>query len=276
MTSLESPSRGSKGGGTTVAVAVALAIILCAGSCADAQGNFEIQVYGADTVAPGRTMVELHSNMALLGTTRTIDGVRPTQHALHETIEVTQGFTEWYETGFYLFTSIQPDDGWEFVGTHVRPRLRVPESWKWPVGLSLSSEIGYQRRVYSTDIWTVEIRPIVDTQRGRWYLSFNPTFERAIEGPDVKRGWEFTPAAKVSYEVKPKVSLGIEYYGAIGPPGNVDRPRDQQHLVFGVLDLDLGEKWEFNVGVGAGLTRTTDSLLIKSIVGYRFDFFGGK
>jgi hypothetical protein len=65
------------------------------------------------------------------------------------------------------------------------------------------------------------------------------------------------------------VSLGIEYYGAIGPPGNVDRPRDQQHLVFGVLDHDLGENWEFNVGVGAGLTRTTDSLLIKSIVGYR-------
>jgi len=243
---------------------------------AEAQGNFEIQVYGSDTVAPGRTMIELHSNMAVLGTTRTTDGTRPTQHAAHETLEVTQGWTPWFETALYLFTSIQPDQGWEFVGTHIRPRLRIPESWRWPVGVSLSSEIGYQRRAYSEDTWTVEIRPIIDAQLARWYLAFNPTFARAIEGPDVARGWEFNPAAKVSYAVTKKVSLGIEYYGAIGPPGHIDRPRDQQHLLFGVLDLDLGENWEFNLGIGAGLTPSTDSLIVKSIIGYRFDFFGRK
>jgi len=259
-----------------VACVGVVASMMLATTCADAQGNFEIQVYGAETVAPGTTMIELHSNMAVLGSTRTTDGTRPTQHALHETLEVTQGFTPWFETGFYLFTSIQPDEGWEFVGTHVRPRLRVPESWQWPVGLSLSSEIGYQRREYSVDTWTVEIRPIIDTQLGRWYLSLNPTFARAIEGPDVRRGWEFTPAAKVSYEVVSKVSLGIEYYGAIGPPGNVDRPRDQEHLLFAVVDLDLGKNWEFNLGLGAGLTPATDSFIVKSIIGYRFDFLGGK
>ena len=31
-------------------------------ACAPAQDNYEIQVYGADTVEPGSTMVELHSN----------------------------------------------------------------------------------------------------------------------------------------------------------------------------------------------------------------------
>ncbi|MBI1846889.1 MAG: transporter [Candidatus Rokubacteria bacterium] len=257
-------------------LAVVVAVVLLVPAAAGAQGNFEIQVYGAETVAPGRTMIELHSNMAVLGTTRIIDGVRPTQHALHETLEITQGFTPWFETGFYLFTSVQPADGWEYVGNHIRPRLRIPESWKWPVGLGLSSEIGYQRRTYSTDRWTVELRPIIDAQRGRWYLSFNPTFERAIDGPDVKRGWEFTPAAKVGYEVTKKVSLGLEYYGAIGRLNDVDRPREQQHLLFAVLDLDLGENWEFNLGIGAGLTPATDSLIIKSIIGYRFDFLGGK
>ena len=73
-----------------------------------------------------------------------------------------------------------------------------------------------------------------------------------------------------------KISLGIEYYGAIGPPGHVDRPRDQQHQLFGVLDLDLGENWEFNLGLGAGLTPATDSLIVKGIIGYRFDFLGSK
>jgi len=256
--------------------AAAVAMLLAAVTTAHAQGNFEIQVYSADTVAPGRTMIELHSNMAVLGTTRVTDGVRPTQHAMHETVEVTQGFTSWFETAGYLFTSIQPDQGWEFVGTHIRPRLRIPESWRWPVGLSLSSELGWQRRVYSADTWTVEIRPIIDTQLGRWYLAFNPTFARAIEGPSVKRGWEFTPAAKVTYEVRKAVSAGVEYYGAIGPPGHVDRPRDQEHLLFAVLDLDLGENWEFNIGIGAGLTPSTDALIVKSIIGYRFNFLGGR
>src|SRR5215472_6868631 len=103
-----------------------------------AQGNFEIQVYGSELTAPGQTTVELHSNSAIKGTTRTEDGVVRTQGAVHETLEVTYGFTEWFETGFYLFTSIQPDSGWEWVGDHIRPRARIPESWHWPVGVSLS------------------------------------------------------------------------------------------------------------------------------------------
>jgi hypothetical protein len=46
----------------------------------------------------------------------------------------------------------------------------VPESWHWPVGVSLSNEFGYQRRDFFPDTWTWEIRPIVDKKIGRWYL----------------------------------------------------------------------------------------------------------
>src|SRR5437667_143755 len=146
----------------------ALALLACLASppAARAQDNYEIQVYGSETVAPGATMVELHSNSALRGTTRETDGVRPTEHALHETLEVTHGFTPWFETGFYLFTSLQPD-GWQWVGDHLRPRVRVPAGWRWPVGVSLSTEFGYQQRQFSTDTWTLEIRPIVDQELGR-------------------------------------------------------------------------------------------------------------
>lgn len=40
----------------------ALIVIGAAIPATRAQGNYEIQVYGADTVAPRSTMVELHSN----------------------------------------------------------------------------------------------------------------------------------------------------------------------------------------------------------------------
>jgi hypothetical protein len=95
--------------------------------------------------------VELHSNFRVEGSKTTIDGVLPTNHAEHEAVEITQGVTDWFETGFYIFTSIQSDGGWQWVGDHIRPRFRIPESWHWPVGVSLSNEIGYRRPEFSAD-----------------------------------------------------------------------------------------------------------------------------
>src|SRR5947199_6467891 len=85
-----------------------------------AQDSYEIQVYGSETVPPGRTMVELHSNFTINGERKEINGVFPSEHALHETLEITHGFTPWFETGFYVFTSIQPHEGWRWVGDHIR------------------------------------------------------------------------------------------------------------------------------------------------------------
>src|ERR1700684_1641945 len=126
-----------------------------------AQGSYEIQVYGSDLVDPGSTMVELHSNFTFQGSKSVIDGMYPTEHQEHETVEITHGFTDWFETGFYVFTSADSRVGWQWVGDHIRPRVAIPESWKWPVGVSLSTEIGYQRAGYSPDTWTLEIRAIV-------------------------------------------------------------------------------------------------------------------
>src|SRR6266705_4800751 len=215
-------------------------LILAATGPAAAQSNFEIQVYPAETVAPGTTMVELHSNVAAQGTTKTKDGVLRTQGAFHETLEVTQGWTSWFETGFYVFTSIQPDTTWEWVGDHIRPRVRAPESWNLPVGLSLSAEVGYQQRQFSTDTWTLELRPIIDRQWKRWYVSINPVLDRAIKGKSTGDGFEFSPAAKVSYAVTPKAAVGLEYSGSLGPVTYFNRAHDQQHQLCPVIDLDLG------------------------------------
>ncbi len=256
-------------------VGLALSVIAALAMPAAAQENFEIQVYGSETVAPGATMVELHSNVATEGSTRTSDHILRTQGAFHETLEVTQGWTSWFETGFYVFTSIQPDTTWEWVGNHIRPRVRAPESWELPVGLSLSAEVGYQRRAFSADTWTLELRPIIDKQWRRWYVSINPTLDRAIKGESVDRGFEFSPAAKVSYNVTSKMAVGLEYYGSLGRVTHFDRSHDQQHQLFPVIDLDLGPRWEFNAGVGFGLTSSTDRLIIKMILGYRFDWASG-
>ena len=244
---------------------------LCAPAVA--QDNYEIQVYAAETVKPGATMVELHNNFTVEGSKQVIDGVRPTNHAWHETIEITHGFNEWFETGFYIFTSADEIYGWNWVGDHIRPRFRVPASWNWPVGVSLSQEFGYTRAAYSGDTWTWEIRPIVDKQIGKLYLGFNPTFERSFHGPSVHKGVEFSPNFKAGYDITKKINAGLEYYGSLGPVTGFDPLRDQQQQIIPCIDLNLSPEWEFNFGVGVGITQGTDHLLVKMILGRRL---GGK
>src|SRR5437868_8897922 len=173
--------------------AMLFSILLLASASILAQDNYEIQVYGAETVAPRNTMIELHSNFTVNGSKTITDGVLPTQHALHETIEITQGFNSWFETGLYIFTSARSGSGWQWVGDHIRPRVRAPESWHWPVGVSISNEIGYQRRAFSTDTWTWDLRPTVDEKLRRWYWSFNPAGERPLKGDNARKASGFIP-----------------------------------------------------------------------------------
>ncbi len=252
---------------------LSLAVFLAAfASLAIAQDNYEIQVYDADTVEPGHTMVELHSNFTIDGSKKITDGLYPTNHAEHETIEITHGFTDWFETGFYIFTSLRSGQGWQWVGDHIRPRFRVPGRWHWPVGVSISNEIGYQRRPFSLDTWTWEIRPIVDQKIGKWYWSLNPTLDRAWHGPDVNQGVVFSPNFKFSYDFTPKIAGGLEYYGSVGPITGFNPVSQQQHQFFPAIDLNVAPQWEINFGMGVGVTRATDHLIVKMILGYRFDF----
>jgi hypothetical protein len=243
---------------------------------AHAQDNYEIQVYSVDTVAPRSTMVEIHSNFTVEGSKTVQDGVLPSEHAEHETLEITQGINSWSEVGFYVFTSIQSDGGWQWVGDHIRPRVRAPESWHWPVGVSISNEIGYQRRAFSPDTWTWEIRPIIDKKIGPWYLSFNPTLDRSFHGETVDKGVVFSPNVKVSYDFTKKIAGGFEYYGSSGSITGFDPLKDQQQQFFPTIDVDFGPQWEFNFGVGVGATRSTDHLIVKCIIGRRFSWPQGK
>jgi hypothetical protein len=217
-------------------------------------------------------MVEIHSNFTVNGSKTVEDGVLPSNHAMHETLEITQGITNWSEVGFYVFSSIQPDGGWQWVGDHIRPRVRVPDEWHWPVGVSLSQEIGYQRAAFSPDTWTWEIRPIIDKKIGPWYLSFNPTLDRSFHGPGVNKGVEFSPNVKVSYDFTKKIAGGLEYYGAYGSLNGFDPLHDQEHQFFPTIDVDFGPQWEFNFGVGVGVTRSTDHLIVKCIIGRQFSW----
>jgi len=245
-------------------------VSLVGASSATAQDNYEIQVYPSELVPRGATMVELHSNFTASGRKAVEDGVNATNHAIHETVEVTHGFSEWFETGVYLFTSARSGDGWNIVGSHVRPRFAVPARYHWPVGVSLSQEVGYVRREFSDATWTWEIRPIVDQTIGRLYWSLNPALEKAFTGPPEGRKVEFAPNAVVTYDLTRKFNVGLEYYGGFGPLSDLQPWRDGAQQLFPAINIDFGPDWEFNAGIGFGLTDSAEPLIFKVILGRRF------
>ncbi len=254
----------------TPAHLLAAPILILAASPCLAQDNYEIQVYGSDTVPMGRTMVELHSNYTWQGQKLRVNSVYPTQDALHETLEITRGWTKNFETGFYTFTSFQHSQGYQWVGSHIRPRVKVPEGSHWPFGASLSLEVGYQRPQFSEDTWTLEIRPILDKQVGKSYFALNPTLDKSFAGSNASRGYVFSPNVKYSYDVTGKITLGIEYSGSLGPLNDFDPWMNQQHQLCPSIDLNVGSEWEVNFGVCFGLTSSTDRLIPKLIIGRRF------
>jgi hypothetical protein len=232
-----------------------------------AQDNYEIQVYGSQTQPEHTTIFELHSNYTFNGEKEIVKGVRPSDGALHETIEITHGFSDIFELGYYLFMNYLPDYGYRIIGTHLRPRVMAPSKWNWPVGVSLSTEIGYQSAHYSAQTWSLEIRPIVDKQWNKLYVSFNPVLGVQLKGVEKQSAPSFEPNAKISYAFFKNVALGAEYYGDFGQLNAFDTPPEQGHALYAVMDLLNNNKWELNLGPGFGLTPATDGFVFKVLVG---------
>lgn len=245
-------------------------LLACFGvSSLSAQDNYEIQVYGSDLVPVGATMFELHSNFTRKSGVELGPDQLSTEHALHETLEITHGFTDFFELGYYNFTSVQPGAGYNWVGTHLRPRFAIPAKWHWPVGLSLSQEFGYQRKEFSPDTWTWEFRPIIDQKVGRLYWSINPVIGLSLAGASKSEGAEFEPNVQVSFDVTRRVNFALEYYGSYGAVSHLQSFERTEQELFPAINLDLGPDWEFNLAAGIALTSVTDRVLLKMIVGRR-------
>ena len=80
-------------------------------------------------------------NYTFVGKDSVIEGVLPSNHALHETPEITTGICSFLKLEFIVYCLYT----WAWLrgsGGHLRPRVMAPLKWKLPVGLSLSTEIG--------------------------------------------------------------------------------------------------------------------------------------
>jgi len=174
---------------------------------AQAQADNEIQVYASPTIQHNWTIFELHSNYTFKGSKYLTDP--KTARWTNETLEITHGFGKNFEIGFYTFTAFSPAKHFQWLGNQIRPRVTIPDSWKWSLGASLSAEFGFFRPSdTSRYVWQGEIRPIIDKTNGDWYFSFNPNIDFVLTGSE--KGAGFSPQFKTVYTMRQKIGFGIE------------------------------------------------------------------
>jgi len=228
----------------------------------NAQDNNEIQVYGSATTPKHVTMIELHNNYTFKGPNNS------DYHPFLQTLEVTTGISENFEFGFYVFT-YENNGKTQYTGSNIRPRVKAPDSWNWPLGVSLSSEIGFSIDPMTNGLeWGTEIRPIFDKTIDKNYFSFNPSIGVSFTNKECL----FEPNFKYAYSSSPKANIGFEYYGNMGKIFNPYKMPQQEHQLFLALDLFLHPLYEFNFGIGKGLTESSNGLTAKCYIGRRINW----
>jgi len=248
---------------------VFLIISLLFSSNVCAQAESEIQVYASPTAQKNSSLFELHSNYTFEGPRYGPLPVEPdASKTLNLSLEFTHGITNNFELGFYIFTALKPNGEYQYMGSHIRPRIAVPDSWHWPVGASLSVEFGIFRQDKSRPFyWEGEIRPIVDKSFGNLYLSLNPNVEFILTG--YLKHWGLSPQFKTVYTIKQKFGLGFEYYASLGNFNEIESLSQEEHLLGPMIDLYIDPKWEINAGYLFGLTNISNQQILKVVLGRR-------
>lgn len=244
-------------------------------AAASALDRFEIQVYQVDVNEPGQFGLETHANYTVKGeTVPAYPGEVPPDGIFRLTFEPALGITRWLELGAYLQALASRGGGLDYGGFKLRAKLVVPREEEHGFFFGVNVEVGRVPVSVEEHGWANEIRPIVGWNDGTWLLDLNPIFGYALTGPDALRV-DLEPAAKVTWNTKAGLALGLEWYAELGYVDALLPLSGQSHYLFAVLDLAPARgqpegPWELNLGVGVGLGAADQQFLMKAIVGRAF------
>ena len=155
-------------------------------------------LYEAPTSAPGS--VELENTVTWQ------HGSNWNDVSIREEFEI--GMTDRFQLGIYpLDWSHHSEDGFEYNGGAVELIYNLSNPVIDPVGISLYEEISVARQHFE-----LETKLIAQKNLGRWILDYNATLEAKWEDRHLKeQDGEFQQAVGASYEISPRLSVGLEF-----------------------------------------------------------------
>ncbi len=174
------------------------------------------------------------------------------------------------ELGQYFATAQFLTGQYQYAGSRTKVHFGLGDPQTWPLAFGGNIEVAYMRRKAEENPLTLEVRPIVEARLGHWWMVADFAFEQPFSGPGTHAGVTFAPSGLLSYELLPWLTPALEYYGDLGPLRHLPGVQQQQHFLVPPLNLHLLPQLEVNVGVGFGVTRASQGMFLKSILGWTF------
>jgi len=250
-----------------------LAVLALSGAaalpCAAQVDPWEFEVYPYSTTQRG--MVELETDNAVVaeghaaGGEGTAAGAVRSQGMWFNAYELTYGLTDRIEAALYVDLARPDGSGLQWAGDKLRLRGRLFDQGSLPVDLGWYLELEWHKVPQFDDAQReLEFRPIIERDFGPYSVMANPKFEKVLAGAGRHEGVEFGYVAGVHYRWARGLSPGLEFYGGSGLIDRLDPVAQEQHYVFPTLWGELPRGIEYNIGVGWGLTRNSDHVIVKA------------
>jgi hypothetical protein len=252
-----------------LAIAVCVIVMLADARTSHAIDFYEIQIYDTDTTPQGHLTLELHSNTATTATGQLAKSQMDV-HQIHETLDATYGLLRWVEVGQYFATAKLSNGEYEYAGSRTKIHFGIPQTFEWPVQFGANIEFDYMRRAAEENPTNLELRPIAGASYRGFRLVADLALEKPFSGPTTHRGVQFEPSGELVYDLNRWVSPALEYYGDMGSIQPLAKLQEQQHFVVPTLNFHFLPQLELNLGVGFGVTRASNGVFLKSIVGWTF------
>jgi hypothetical protein len=229
---------------------------------------WEFEVYPYKTV--GRGVIEIETDNAIVAKghkeagSGLASGTFPSYGMWFNQYEFTYGLTDRIEAAAYLNLAKPNAHGLTYAGSKFRLRGRLFDEEVLPIDLGWYLEIEYQKTPQFDDQkLEFEMRIPMQKDIGPLSVMFNPIFEKPVIGSEKHLGFEFGYSAGLYYRWLRALSPGLEFYGGVGNINNPEPTKEQQHYIFPVLKGELPLGLEYNFGVGVGLTRGSDPVVVK-------------
>ena len=228
-------------------------------SCQAIAAPEEIEVYLDDFSDIGKFGLDLHTNFV-------VDGQPPTYHQFRLTPELSYGVnSNWELAGYWLTATDQ--NGLPYTdGIKARARWRPnAPSESSPFYWAINYEIGQVSSQINPNESTGEIKLIGVWRSDPWLLGINLNYDRSI-ADHPKQVPTAEMDTKISYKIKPGFEIGWENYSNLGEIQNKVSQTQTSAADYLVSDISLG-KWELNIGIGHVTGQTTDTTILKAIIG---------
>ena len=227
----------------------------------------EVQVYMDEMNPPGEVGLDVHLNYALRGqATPDYPGQQLSDRRLRITPEFSYGLTRNIELGLYLpLADLDRDGRLSADGAKVRVKFiaakPAEQDWFWGANL----EVGRVDRRLDINPWNAELKGIWGIRKGPWTVAVNGNVDWVVSGPG-PRPTTFEADAKLSYQLREGLGVGVETYNELGGGRDFGRLSAGDQRLFLVIDKAIG-RWDLNLGAGYGYGRPQDDWIVKAIIG---------